>query len=160
MIRLIVAVDRNLGLAKKGFQPWYIPDDEQYFSTQTKKYGGNILVGSTTYKTFRGPLAGRQNFVLTSHNEPIEGVTLVHDLTRFLEDFKDKDLWIVGGAKVFTEVIEAGRADELYITHIDADFKCDQFFPAFDQQFKLAEKSKTHEQNGFHFYYARYDKLK
>ncbi|HZL07846.1 MAG TPA: dihydrofolate reductase [Candidatus Dormibacteraeota bacterium] len=159
MIRLIVAVDRKLGLAKRGFQPWYIPDDEQYFAEKTKSYGGHVLIGKTTFQTFKhGSLTGRQNYVLTHSTDPIEGVTVVHDLNEFLEGFRDKDLWIVGGAKVFAEVMQAGKADELYITRIDADFGCDQFFPAYEQGFKLADRTEPQEQNGFTFTYARYTK--
>ncbi len=157
MIRLIVAVDRKLGLAKRGFQPWSIPDDEHYFAEQTKSHGGDVLIGRTTFDSFRhGPLAGRQNYVLTHSTEPIEGVTLVHDLDEFLRGFESKDLWVAGGAKVFAEFITAGKADELLITHIDADFGCDQFFPAYEDGFKLADRTEPKEQNGFTFYYARY----
>ena len=160
MIRLIAAVDRKLGLAKKGIIPWYIPEDERYFTDQTKTHGGHVLTGITTFKNTytHGPLAGRQNYILTHDKTPIEGVTLVHDLNKFLEDFQDKDLWVAGGAKVFEEVIQAGKANELYITHIDADFGCDQFFPAYEKDFKLAEQSELREQNGFIFTYARYIK--
>ncbi len=158
MNRLIIAIDRTRGLAKKGYMPWHIPEDEQYFTDQTKTHGGNILVGHTTFKTFRGPLAGRQNYVLTHSKDPIKSVTLVHNLNEFLDVFSDKDLWVVGGANVFKQVMLTGRADELYITHIDADFSCDQFFPEYENDFTLTEQSEIHEQNGFHFTYARYAK--
>jgi dihydrofolate reductase len=157
MIRLIVAIDRKRGLAKQGFQPWYIPEDEQYFTTQTKSHGGIVLVGSTTYKaTFHGPLVDRQNYMLTHDETPIQGVKLVHNLDAFLEDFQDKDLWVIGGANVFSQVIEAGKADELYITHIEADFGCTQFFPNYETGFQLAERGELREQNGFIFSFARY----
>jgi dihydrofolate reductase len=160
MIRLIAAVDRQRGLAKNGVIPWSIPEDEQYFTDQTKTYGGNVLTGFTTFKNTytHGPLADRQNYILTHDTTPIEGVTLVHDLEKFLDDFQDKDLWVAGGAKVFEQVIRLGKADELYITHIDADFDCDQFFPDYDNDFTLAEQTKPHSQSGLTFVYARYVK--
>ncbi len=158
MNRLIIAIDRKRGLAKKGFMPWYIPEDELYFTDQTKTHGGNILVGRITYKTFKGPLASRKNYVLTHQKESGKGVTLIHDLNKFLEDFGDKDLWIVGGAAVFEQVMAAGKADELYITHIDADFGCDQFFPEYEADFVLRNQSEPQEQNGFHFIYTIYYK--
>lgn len=158
MNRLIVAIDRKRGLAKQGFQPWHIPEDEQFFTEQTKRYGGIALIGSTTFKTFKGPLADRQNYVLTRDKEPIEGVELVHDLNKFLKDFQDQDVWVIGGANVFSQVIEAGKADELYITHIEAEFGCNQFFPAYEANFTLAERSDLHEQNGFIFSFAKYTK--
>lgn len=158
MNRLIVAIDRRRGLAKQGFQPWYIPEDEQYFTDQTKKYGGQALYGSRTFELslLRKPLADRQNYLLTRDKTPVDGVQVVNDLEKFLADFQDKDLWVIGGANVFAQVMTAGKADELYITHIEADFGCNQFFPEYDQGFELAEKSDLHEQNGFIFYYARY----
>jgi dihydrofolate reductase len=159
MIRLIAAIDRKRGIAKGGIQPWYIPGDGHYFDEQTKKYGGAVLVGSTTFRTFQEPLADRQNYVLTRDKAPIIGAEVVNDLEKFLKDFQDKDLWVVGGANVFAQVVQTGEADELYLTHIEADFGCNQFFPEYNQAFKLTEKSDLHEENGFIFSYAKYAKV-
>src|ERR1700691_3334961 len=127
MFRLIAAIDRKRGLAKQGFQPWFIPKDEHFFPEQTKSLGGVVLVGSTTFATFKEPLAGRQNYVLTHDDTPREGAELVHDLEKFLGEWQARDVWVVGGANVFAQVMELGRADELYLTHIEADFGCNQF---------------------------------
>jgi dihydrofolate reductase len=158
MIRMIVAHDRQRGIAKQGFQPWKIPQDEKYFSEKTKSFGAVILVGNTTFKTLNGPLPGRKNYVLTSNKTPIDGVELVHDLAKFLKAYADKDLWVVGGANVYAQVLELRLADELYITKIAADFGCNQFFPTFGDEFKLIEQSDLHEQNGFIFTYELYSK--
>jgi len=158
MIRLIVAVDRKNGMAKHGGQPWYIPHDEKYFTEKTKSYGGKNVIGRITFQTFKGPLAGRTNYVLTSNEEDIEGAIQVHDLKTFLEQNKGEDLWIVGGAHVFQQVIDMGFADELYITHIDADFGCDQFFPEYSKTFTQTKVSDWHEENGFKFKYAIYSR--
>ncbi len=160
MNRLIAAIDIKRGLAKQGIMPWYIPEDEAYFTDQTKMFGGNVLTGGVTFrKTYHGPLAGRQNYILTHDDSTISGVTLVHDLLKFLETFKNKDLWVAGGATVFEQIMAANQADELYLTHIKADFGCDQFFPAYENKFKLLEQSEAREQNGFNFAYAHYVRL-
>ena len=158
MIRLIAAIDRRRGIAKQGIQPWHIPDDEKYFDDNTKRYGAKVLIGAVTYKTLLHPLIERQNYLLTRDKTPIEGVELVHDLDKFLKDYQDNDLWVVGGANVFSQVIEANKADELYITHIEADFGCNQYFPEYADKFDLAEQSDLHEQNGFIYRYAIYKK--
>jgi dihydrofolate reductase len=158
MIRLIAAMDRQQGIAKQGFLPWYIPEDEAFFTEQTKLYGGNALVGNTTFKTFHGPLAERHNYVLTHDKTPIAGAELIHDLEKFLRDMADQDIWVIGGANVFAQVMELGKADELYLTRIQADFGCNQFFPPFDQGFTLIEQTELHEQNGFIFTYCKYTK--
>jgi dihydrofolate reductase len=158
MIRLIAAVDNKRGLAKNGVMPWHIPEDEHYFTEQTKTYGGNVLTGAATFRlSYRGkPLKDRQNFILTHDETPIEGATAVHNLQAFLEGFKDKDLWVAGGAAVFKEVMDAGKADELYLTHIDGDFDCDRFFPEYEGAFQKLRESEVHEQNGYRFTYAVY----
>lgn len=157
MFRLIAAVDRNRGLAKQGVIPWHIPHDEWYYTRQTKTFGGVVLAGATTYKTYRRqPLPGRQNYVLTHDKTPLEGVELVHDLEKFLDEWQSRDVWVIGGANVFAQVMELGRADELYLTHVQAEFGCNQFFPAYEDAYDKFEESDLQEQNGFIFTYAKY----
>jgi dihydrofolate reductase len=155
MIRLIVALDRKNGIAKHGYMPWYIPEDEAYFTEKTKTFGGNVLTGGVTFReAYLGkPLADRQNFILTRDTQNIDGVEVVNNLESFLDNFKE-DLWIAGGSKVFEQVM--GKADELYLTHIDADFGCDQFFPEYGKDFELAQQTETREQNGFSYKYVIY----
>jgi dihydrofolate reductase len=129
MIKLIVALDRKRGIAKHGIMPWYIPEDEEFFTKMTKTYGANVLSGAATYKTYSGPLKDRQNYVLTHDKTPIEGAIAVSNLESLIKDSKMDNLWIAGGANVFNQVIDQGYADELYLTQIDADFNCDLFFP-------------------------------
>ena len=153
MIRHIVAFDQVRGIAKRGVQPWFIPEDEQYFVNKTKTHGGNILVGSTTFKLFKHPLSERRNFVVTRHAEPISGAEVVNDLEAFLESFTD-DLWIIGGTEIFEQTL--AMADELYVTAIAANFGCDKFYPQTDHEFELISKTDIHEQNGFRFRYEIY----
>jgi len=158
MIRLIVAFDRQQGLAKQGIVPWNIPEDMAYFADKTKSGGGTILTGSTTFKTLKGPLPERKTYVLTSDEAPIEGVELVHNLAHFLKDYQatEQHLWVIGGANVFAQIIADGLADEIYVTRIEADFGCNQFFPNFSEDFQLVSDSDLHEQNGFIFKYQVY----
>jgi dihydrofolate reductase len=158
MIRLIAAIDRQHGIGKNGGQPWFIPDDTAYFSEQTKSHGGVVLVGSTTFKTFKGPLAERHNYVLTRSETPIEDAEIVHDLAKFLSDFKSSDVWIIGGAQLYQQIMDQHQADELYLTVIDADFGCDVFFPNYKDSYKLVTQSEPREQNGFRYYFATYQR--
>jgi dihydrofolate reductase len=158
MIRLIAAIDDKRGLARGGKLPWKIPEDERYFTRQTKTRGGNVLTGATTFwETYHGkPLRHRNNYILTHKDDTIPGAVTVHDLSRLLEEFKGKNLWVAGGADVFKQVMDLGKADELYLTHIGGDFDCDQFFPEYEDRFKLAAKAAPREQNGHRFTYAIY----
>ena len=159
MIRLLAAIDRDQGLAKNGILPWNIPEDEKYFTEKTKTLGGHVLTGGVTFRdTYKNrPLKDRHNYILTRHRAPIPGATVVNDLEEFLKEFKEPDLWVAGGAAVFKQVIDLGYAEMLYLTHIDADFRCDQFFPDYDKNnYVLTSQSEPHQQNGFHFTYAVY----
>lgn len=155
MIRAIVAIDNERGLGKDGKIPWNLPTDAQYFTDMTKKFGANVLTGERTFRlTYtQGPLRDRTNYIVTHKTEPIPGATVVHNLQEFLDGFTD-DLWIAGGAEVFTQTLD--RTDELYITHINAAFGCDRFFPPFEDKFELAEKQAPIAENGLTFYYAVY----
>ncbi|HEX5743833.1 MAG TPA: dihydrofolate reductase [Candidatus Saccharimonadales bacterium] len=160
MILLIAAIDSRRGLAKDGKLPWKIPEDERYFTQQTKTRGGHVLTGATTFRaTYHGkPLVRRHNYILTHKKDPIPGATVVQDLPGLLDKFAGlgRDLWVAGGADVFKQIIDMGKADELYLTHIEGDFGCDQFFPEYGHTFRLAEESDVREQNGHRFTYARY----
>ena len=158
MIRIMVAYDRLRGIAKQGFQPWNIPEDEAYFASYTKQFGATLLVGSTTLKVMGGPLPGRTNYVLTSQNTPIEGATIVNNLEEFLKQFHDTDLWVIGGTMVYDQCLELGVIDEIYATAIDADFGCDQFFPQVGDQYELVNQSDAQQQNGFNFRYEIYSR--
>jgi dihydrofolate reductase len=151
MIRLIAIVDQKLGMAKNGQQMVAIPADEARFGEQTKQYGGNVLMGQRTFSVIGHPLPDRQNFV-ASHDQLPEGVTTVSDIVPFVKTFSN-DLWVIGGASIFQQTIDL--ADELYLTEVEADFQCDQFFPEHPQ-FELKERSEKQHQNGLDFYYAVY----
>src|SRR5580704_17376809 len=152
MIRLIVAHDVKRGIGKHGFQPWYLPEDEQYFNQQTISHGAKVLVGRRTLLDVIGhPLKDRQNFVLTRDNhEPQAGITYINELPAFMDGLQD-DIWVIGGASIYEQTMD--RSDELYVTKIEADFGCDQFFPAYENDFTLSEQSDLHTQNGFVFSY-------
>ena len=160
MIRLIAAIDQKRGIAKNDGMPWDLPDDEAYFTEQTKKFGGHVLTGGKTFRVAykNKPLSGRHNYILTREQTPIEGVSLVHNLKDFLKGFKDKDLWVAGGANVFDQIIKLGLADELYLTLIDSDFECDQFFPEYKSKFHLTNQSEAQSHNGVSYKYTIFSK--
>lgn len=153
MIRLIAAVDQKFGIAKNGVQPWKLPSDEQYFQQKTLEYGANILMGRKTFEVIGRPLPDRNNFVV-SHENVIAGVTVVHDIEEFLQSFAE-DVWVIGGTSLYEQTLEL--ADEIYLTHIAADFKCDQFFPAIADGFQLVSQSDMQQDNGLDFTYALYE---
>jgi len=161
MIRVIAAMDKKRGIAKHGSVPWHLPEDMANFKQLTKSHGGRMLVGTTTFMNAlkRKPLEGRTTYVLTRKPQAVEGVQLVHDLESWLKSMGGQDIWIIGGASIYKQIIDNGLADELYLTHIDADFSCDQFFPDYQASFQLVSQTKPKEYHGLHYNFAVYTKL-
>ncbi|MFA6088201.1 dihydrofolate reductase [Mucilaginibacter sp.] len=155
MIRLIAAIDQKRGIAKGGVQPWNIPTDEKYFLEQTSKWGGEVLMGSKTYQVIGHPLPNRKNYVVTRDAVAVNGAEIVNDLDSFLKGF-GRDLWIVGGASIFEQTLP--YADELYLTKIEADFGCDQFFPDYDATFMPFGEDPLQTENGFIYKFCVYTK--
>jgi dihydrofolate reductase len=149
MIRCIAAIDDKKGLANDLGIPWDLPADKQYYRDHT--LNSTILMGYRTYAEFAKPMSQRRNLVLAEPDEPVrEGFEAVHDLQEFLVNFHE-DLWIIGGAGVFSQVMD--KADELYLTRVSGDFKCTKFFPVFEHLFQITKRSEDHQENGITFHF-------
>jgi dihydrofolate reductase len=158
MIRIIVAVDAKNGIAKQGVQPWSLPGDEAYFSRMTKSRGAKVLMGHRTFEVIGKPLANRRNIVVSNSAFPESGIEMVSDITGLLLNYTlEKDIWVIGGEKVYEQAII--MAKELYITKINTDFKCDQFFPAYESLFSCTYQSEMQEENGLTYCYTHYAKI-
>ena len=79
-------------------------------------------------------------------------VVIYHDLNEILDDYKDKDLFVIGGGEIYKQTID--KADTLYITHVDQIIDGDVFFPKIDPQKWQKILEEKHE--GYSFVtYAR-----
>lgn len=96
----------------------------------------DILMGRRTFESILAyqnkPLPNRHHIVLTrkmSYNH--EQVTIIDDLNHFLANYPDyKELFIIGGRSIYEQTLPF--ADRLYITHIDATYIGDTYFPVID----------------------------
>ena len=88
---------------------------------------GALVMGSSTYEFMLGhdwPYGERPTWVLTSRDLPTaEGADLrfhngpVADIhPEMLEAAGDRDLWVVGGGPVASQLADAGLLDELLVT--------------------------------------------
>jgi dihydrofolate reductase len=156
MIRLIAAIDSQLGIATDSGIPWKLPGDSAYFRQKTKS--GAIVMGRATYDEFASPLHERDNFVLTSASGPLrDGFQAVADLTQLRAAVQDQDVWVIGGATVYSETIVA--ADELLLTQVLRDFDCTKFFPRYSDGFALSSRSEDHRENGVSYRFETWRSL-
>lgn len=124
MITLIAAINKNNGIGYKNKLLYDIPEDRKLFRDLT--LGKVIIMGRKTWLSLpRKPLPGRTNVVVSRHTI---------SLRKALELYKDKDICIIGGGKVYKQAIR--YADELSLTVIHDDKKkADAFFPVIPTEY-------------------------
>lgn len=97
---------------------WTSKADKKRF-IETTKTAGVIIVGSSTYKTFPGPLKERTNIVY-SRSKTFEGAETTQDepavLLRKLEARGFKEVAICGGEAIYTMFMKAKVVDRLFLT--------------------------------------------
>lgn len=133
----ILAVANNDVIGTSNNLPWpCIKKDMEFFKNKTTD---NIVVmGKNTWDSIPPkyrPLPDRFNIVISSQPK-VDGADYtansIGEAMKYCRDkensfFKGKDVYIIGGAKVYTQF--APLVDELYITRILADFPGDITVP-------------------------------
>lgn len=128
MFKLIVAFDKNFLIGADGKLPWRIPEDLKFFKSVTT--GNSILVGRKTWDLLPvKPLPNRLNMVLT--NRPCEhSVSSIEEAIKVHDDKnKGKDIFVIGGAGVYREVLSRDLVDEMVVSHVEGDYAGDTYFP-------------------------------
>jgi dihydrofolate reductase len=129
-VSLIAAVDENFGLGINNQLLCHLPADLKHFKQNT--IGKPVIMGKKTFLSIGKALPERQNIVLTSQLEPIEGVEIARSLQEAfaLADSDTKEIMIIGGERVFRDALPF--ADTIYLTMIHHQFSADVFFPEID----------------------------
>jgi dihydrofolate reductase len=120
--------------------PWRIPADLRRFKALT--LGHPVVMGRRTFESllhqFGGPLAGRDNVVLTRHpmHSDRANVHVYSSLEEALAAFAGRErVFVGGGASVYAAALGAGGgpvlADRLELTLVEGAFRGDTFFPPY-----------------------------
>ena len=153
MIRFIAALDAERGIATDKGIPWSIPGDRAFFRQETER--GVIVMGRSTYAEFDAPLHGRDNYVLTSRDGNLRaGFDPVSSLEELVRERAGEDIWVIGGAAVYTSTI--AQADELVLTQVEGDFGCTKFFPPYSQDFVRVEEGAEQHEGGLGYRFERW----
>ena len=142
-IKLIAAVDRNFAIGKRGSLLFKIPEDLKLFKRLTT--GHIVLMGRKTFESLGcKPLPDRVNIVISTTKKYDDGVITFERLTAAVEyskhSFPDKDLYVVGGGRVYEESLK--YADEVILTRYDRAYEdVDTYFPAVPETEFREEKT-------------------
>lgn len=148
-MNIIVAVDRNWAIGKKGQLLFRIREDLEYFRTLTT--GNCVIYGRKTLETFpkKAPLPHRDNVVLTENKSFEVDAIVAHsldELRRIIHDYPAEQVYVIGGASVYRQLLP--YCDTAYITKIDAGIEgADAFFPNLDADpdWQIAEEGEIRQ---------------
>lgn len=130
---IIVAYDTNRAIGRGGDLPWgrSLPADLTHFKRLTR--GGNVIMGRKTFESISSrPLPERENIVISSRPTGVKGVLTAVNLSSALA-LSRYPTFIIGGAQVYGDALNAPEIDTIYATEVDATFSdADTFFPELD----------------------------
>lgn len=92
--------------------------------------GAPVLMGRKTWDSLKiQPLPGRQNIIVTRDSKfRAEDCNVVNSIEAGLRLTQNEPrVFVIGGEDIYQQVLT--RADELYITHVDAEVQGDRYFP-------------------------------
>jgi dihydrofolate reductase len=126
-----MSLNRVIGAG--GGIPWHLSEDLRFFKRTT--LGQVVLMGRKTFESLGKPLPRRENWVVSSRHLP--GVRVVRDLTKIPEPGEGRELFLIGGAQLYRELLP--RCSELFLTLVKRQVSGDALFPPFEEMFRLEE---------------------
>jgi dihydrofolate reductase len=161
-LTLVVAMDAQRGIGVDNQLPWHLPEDLAHFKRVT--LGHPIIMGRKTFDSIGRPLPKRRNIVVTRNREwTHEGVEVAGSLQEAIalagDGVDNASASIIGGAQIFGESMAS--ADRMIVTHIDAVYRCDTFFPEIDPATWLETAREKHRSaEGVAFSFVTYERRK
>lgn len=163
-MNVIVAVDKNWAIGRKGELLVRIPEDQKLFRRMTT--GNVIILGRKTIDTFPGgmPLKNRTNIILSANPDyKVKGGVVVHSIGELLEECKkypEESLFVIGGDSVYRQLLP--YCNKAYVTYIDFSYQADAYFPNLDKDPEWELTGETEEETYFNleYYFRIYERVK
>lgn len=127
MLNAIVALDRNSLIGDGDLLPWKIPEDEKYYLDSVR--GKVVIVGRRTFAGLK-VLPDSKLTIVMSRSQDVprqKGVALARSVAEAIKLAGEEGAFVIGGAEVYSMFAE--YIQRLYVTHIDAEFEGNTFFP-------------------------------
>ena len=157
-MKIIVAVNSDLGIGYNNTQSIVIPEDRRNFHALTK--GGIVVAGRKTFEDFGRPLTNRKNIILT-HDRKFKagGVIAAHSVDEVLAiiaEYDSNNVFIIGGGSVYIQFLP--MCTLAYVTKIDAAPPSDTYFPSLDELpgWSLETQGETLESKGLRYSFNLY----
>jgi dihydrofolate reductase len=153
---IIVAQCKNGGIGMDNNLPWKISSDLKKFYKLTKGNNNNaIIMGKNTWNSLNNnPLKWRDNLILSTslnfeiisdNNYIIKTFNNIDMIINFCKNKNYDNIWVIGGEKIYKLFLDYENiVNNIYLTLIDKDYKCDTFFPNIDNNKFRCIQYKTH----------------
>lgn len=154
-LSLIVAMANQRVIGINNTLPWHLPEDLKRFKALTM--GHHIIMGRKTYESLGRLLPGRTTVIVTRNpTYQVEGALIAHSLDEALELTNGDDQpFLIGGAALYRAGI--GKATEIYLTQVHADFAGDAFLPEFDlEAWEELSSERFTSEKGLDYSYIHY----
>lgn len=160
MIALIAALARNRAIGLAGRMPWHLPDDLKRFKQLT--LGHAIIMGRKTFESIGRPLPGRTNLIVSRQlTTPPAGCEMHSSLEQALASpAASGEVFVIGGGEIYALTLP--MAQRMYLTHINAEFPGDTFFPPFEASQWRETARITHRHAGvppFDYAFVNYERV-
>ena len=157
-ISIIAAVARNRAIGKDNKLIYWLPNDLKRFKALTT--GHTIIMGRKTFESLpKGALPNRRNVVLSRSRHDFPGCETFSSLDEALKHCSpDEDIYIIGGAQVYEQVIR--MADRLCLTEVnDTPDGADAFFPEYGGWRETArENHSKDEKHAYEYAFVDYER--
>lgn len=130
-MKMIVAVDEDNAIGwSDGRLPWRSSHDMRLFKEKTTAgINPSVVMGRKTFDSIGKALPGRRNYVLTRDSSAAAkiaaagAVPLTIPISLFYSSVSDdfgqlSDCWLIGGAQLYNEALDAGIISELHVTRV------------------------------------------
>ena len=154
-LSIVAAVASNGVIGAAGGLPWHLPDDMKRFRALTR--GHAVIMGRRTWESLRGPLADRQNIVVTSRaGYTAPGAEVASGLDEALARVAmPPPAFCIGGADLYRAALP--RATSMHLTEIARAFEGDVAFPTFDRaQWREVAREPREGDDGLAYAFVTY----
>ena len=150
IISHLVAVSNNNVIGKDNDLPWKLKKDLLHFKNYT--VGKTILMGRKTFESIGKPLPNRNNFIVSTTLQNVNGAEVFKSLDSAIENVSPgEEVVIIGGGYLFRESINF--FNKLVLTQVDCVIDGDIFYPEVNldqwtlEQSEDFKKDKDNEYN-------------
>lgn len=141
MISILVATDKNRVIGRENKIPWRVRDDLVMLARRTR--GHTVILGRVTYDSMvwyynrSGKTMPGKTYIVVTRNPDYtparENARVAHSVDEAIaiaNDLGDEDIFAIGGAGIFKEILP--RTGRIYLTEVQTEAEGDAYFPPID----------------------------